>query len=283
MQLEVSGRLKYYLGRNVLNKYRNVFLGVVLGFSILLPFNASGKSSYKVIDKDKSTIQFDFDRTSVIGIEYKLKDWNDAYSIRYFSVENNNRNRIGEKYWVGMWHNDLAPGRHYSSIMDLRSTLTTWSAFKNRQNLIIDQGNVNSSMAEFDYLIFKSNDISCSVFSATFGTDSYHMGNYVGTTRLSGVLCLKKHDTLNEKMIEDLVKSIQVKGHNGETAHRFSFPKNAKSAIRSSGTNSNVLKKIEVDTDDQKQKLEKAKELFEIDLISKGEYEELRKNILGLN
>ncbi len=263
------------------SEFFTVFLA--LSFSILLPFNASGKNSYKVIDKSKSTIQFDFDSTSVIGIEYKMKDWNESFAVRYFSVENNNRSRIGEKYWVGMWHNELAVGRHYSESTDLRRTLTTWSAFKNRQNLIMEQGTVGSSMAEFDYLIFKSNDTPCSVFSATFGDDSYHMGDYVGTTRLSGVLCLKKNETINKKMIEDLVKSIQVKGEDGETTHRFSLPKNIESVSQSNGMKSKISKKIRDDTDDRKRKLENAKELFERDLISKGEYEELRKNILGLN
>ena len=259
------------------------FTIMALGLSILLPSNASGKSSYKVIDKSKSTIQFEFDSTSLSDIKYQLKDWNSGYTLRKFYVGNNNSKRIGEKTWVAMWHYELGPNRHYQSSYNLREGLPDWGAFKNRQNIIIDQGKIDSSMTEYDFLIFNSDRSPCSLFSSTFGSDTFHMGSYVGTTRLSGALCLEKGQTITKTILTELVGSIQIKGHSGETTHRFSPPKNAEPVSQSSGTNAKILKKIQDNSDDQKRKLEKAKELFERDLISKGEYEELRKNILGLN
>jgi hypothetical protein len=109
------------------------------------------------------------------------------------------------------------------------------------------------------------------------------MGSYVGTTRLSGALCLEKGQNITKTILTELVGAIQIKGQNGATTHLFSPPKSVKSISPSSRTNAEISKKIQTDSDDQKRKLEKAKELFERDLISKGEYEELRKNILGLN
>jgi len=263
---------------------RTVILQAFLYLIICMPLPSHAGNSYKIIDEDKSTIIFNYDQKSLPGIIFSLKGWDDGYKRRQFFAGNSNYNSIGLNNWVGIWNTDLSPGRHYQTSYSLINGLPKWGAFKNRQNLIGADGQINGALGVFDFLMFQSNGVPCAIFSATFGEDSFHSSSYTGTTRVTGVLCTTEKAPLSQTNIENLVNAIGLKGHAEPTGKRFSLATSGHSDTKVENQKRPQDSPTSTPTTNTKESdLKEAKDLFSKGLISEKEYVNLKKKILNIN
>tara|TARA_B100001093_G_scaffold397352_1_gene384602 strand:+ start:664 stop:1458 length:795 start_codon:yes stop_codon:yes gene_type:complete len=255
---------------------------ICLLFTFVVSFDVSAKSSYKPINENQSQIIFNYDRKIFKNIEFSLKDWDEGYRYRVYWAGNRNSKKVGKEIWISVWYNELARGRHYPDRYNLRERLPSWNAFKNRTNLILNSGVIETEFAEFDYLIFRSDQVPCSIFSATFGDEhSNNSAPVAGTVRINGALCLEKQDDLKASHLENLIGAIGIKDMGDPKGKAFTLESESLKAKTDNSEKSSTANRE--DNSNQLKELEKAKDMFERDLITKGEYENLKKKILGLN
>jgi len=261
----------------------------ILSIVAFTPLESSAGKSWEKVDEERSTILFNYDRESLSSIYFSLKDWDDAYHVRAFYAGTERPKKLGLTNNLGIWHYELGGGRHYQTNYNLRDGLPKWTNFKDRENIISDEGKIRSALSSFDFLMFKSNGVPCSLFSSTFGTDTFHMGTFAGTTRVIGYLCVEENELLSRKTIENLINAIGLKGHNGPSQRKFSLLSAASSSPKLSDTQkptegpltNQISKKATTTT--KESELKEAKDLFSNGLISEIEYKAVKKKILDLD
>lgn len=139
--------------------------------------------------------------------------------------------------------------------------------------------NLTIANKKFELLSFKSvaygqHTHMCLMYqNQSSGNDEY----------LKGWVCSDSEDIDTQNLFRELIFSIQIKDESGVLI--FDGRKFRSSAALQKEDNNSPVNKSRSDHNSQSkaERLKEAKDLFKQDIITKGEYEQLRKKILGIN
>ena len=238
---------------------------------------AIAESKWKKISSELNRIKLNINQAEFPNTSHYRKN---HYQGTRFYFGNNFKNNVGSNNVIQIWFYELA-SYHYENAVDLRDALSTWKKFKQRTNLITAEGTLpGNEITEFPYILFTSDNVPCGFASSTFG-QSFHFGSSSGELRLNIIFCKKPGQTILPKEFDSLVKSIEVTDIFPRTMGSFTIGNQVSSQVRAKSQESES-KFIAKENIDKESRLKEARDLFEKDLITRGQYEKMVNKILGV-
>ena len=242
-------------------------------------------ADWKTIDESQSRLYV----AAVPDPQYAETGWNESYTSRAYRAVQADRTPSDPR--AEIYYFELAPGRFFPALPRPADQVVKFNYLKSGFTASGDEGYFARGL-RMRYLTGRRANRSCVVFVGGVGDGAGDGQTSAGTAYTTGYYCEPAERPLDARRTEEVLASIGLKEVGKTAPARFTDRPSPKASVPASTGQASTGQtssgqpsagRTSAAGSDTERSLLEAKRLYEKKLITEGEYEAMRKKVLGLN